>query len=127
MGDFRCHKCDAAWESQARQPGVKEICERCGAYLHCCKNCTHHRPSMHNQCYIPNTDWVSDRAGLNFCDEFTFRTHKDSKANANDDARAQAEALLGSDEGKAPSLDDLFGDVKSEDDPKDDFDKLFGG
>ena len=74
----RCHKCGKEWEGgkgqlgAKRQPGPKDSCEACTAYLHCCRNCRFHDPSVHNQCRIPNTEWVGDRMGLNYCDEFEF-------------------------------------------------------
>lgn len=127
MGEYRCHRCGAAWESQARQPGVKEICDACGAYLHCCKNCSHHRRDRHNQCYIPNTDWVGDRATLNFCDEFSFQVCR--HATVDDDggtARSAAQALLGETGETTPTLDQLFDDARGTASPPRDFDALFG-
>jgi len=120
-----CHKCGAPWESTMRQPGFKEFCAACNAYLHCCKNCKYHRRGSPNQCYIPNTEPVSNRAGANFCEEFAF---KDSEADREETAQADAarrklEDLLGpvetrnpaadllqSDTPKPKSLDDLFRD-----------------
>ncbi|HIJ66516.1 MAG TPA: hypothetical protein HPP77_11265 [Candidatus Hydrogenedentes bacterium] len=68
----RCHNCGAEWVSEKRQPGAKEYCEDCAAYLHCCLNCRFHDKYAPNECRIPNTEGVSDRAGANFCDEFEF-------------------------------------------------------
>ncbi len=111
-----CHRCGTEWVSDKRQPGVKETCVKCGAYLHCCLNCRFHDPHAHNECYIPNTEWVGDRKGANFCDEFEFRdtqpgedeNHSEVKREK---ARKALEALLG-DAGatgsKPKSLDDLF-------------------
>ena len=73
MDAHYCHKCNTPWENDKRSPGFKETCSGCGAYLHCCKNCRFHVPTAHNQCYIPDTEYVVNRAGLNFCEEFAFR------------------------------------------------------
>jgi hypothetical protein len=70
----RCHACGHPWEDPVRkQPVPKAFCEACSAYLHCCLNCVHFTPGMHNDCYIPTTDWVGDKGGANFCNEFTFK------------------------------------------------------
>jgi hypothetical protein len=112
----RCHKCGSEWISEKKQPAVKEYCAVCTAYLHCCLNCRFHDPHAHNQCYIPNTEWVSDRAGGNFCDEFEF-ADRDATAPASMGKQRAHEALKG-----------LFGDVDDEGIKKgpDDFKELFG-
>jgi hypothetical protein len=111
----RCHRCGNEWVSDKRQPGPKEFCSGCSAYLHCCLNCRFHDKHAHNQCQIPNTEWVSDRAGCNFCDEFEFAGTNAQTADAGkkDEAR--------------DAFSDLFGDAGSE--PQkgpDDFKRLFG-
>lgn len=70
---FHCFNCQAPWESTLRQPAVKETCEQCGAYLHCCKNCRFHRQGYPNACFIPDTEKIADKRRANFCDEFEFR------------------------------------------------------
>ena len=111
----RCHKCGAEWISDKRRPGVKEFCEQCAAYLHCCLNCRFHDPTQHNQCRIPNTDWVGNRAGANFCDEFEFA---DTEQQADDSAKkAQARQ----------ALDSLFGDTAAPKKKPSSLDDLFGG
>ena len=111
----RCHRCGTAWDSEKRVPGVKEFCEKCSGYLHCCLNCKHHNPAYHNQCAIPNTDWVGDKAGTNFCDEFEFM---DAQAAAKDDVKIAS---------AKNALDDLFGDEpeRSEGSKLDRFKNLF--
>lgn len=124
-----CHKCGAPWLSSLRVPGVKEICETCDAYLHCCRNCRHHRRGLPNQCYIPNTEAVADRAGCNFCDDFEFHdadvAAKDRDAEAR--ARAQALGLLGAAGGEETALRDaLLEDRPARKDPRAGLDDLFG-
>lgn len=111
MASFFCHKCAAPWESDKRQPGFKETCTGCGAYLHCCKNCRFHTPSAPNQCYIPNTEYVADRKGLNFCEEFEFREglpKSDANTQKQQQARETLNSLFGDDDAKPGSFDDLF-------------------
>ena len=114
----RCHRCGTEWVSEKRQPGVKETCPKCSAYLHCCRNCRFHDKTQHNECRIPNTEWVGDRVGLNFCDEFEF---------------ADTTAAIGEDKGKKKARDAfgaLFGNAapSADKDAKqlDEFKKLFG-
>jgi len=111
----RCHKCDAEWAGEKRVPGFKEYCENCSAYLHCCLNCRFHDPAYHNQCQIPNTDWVGNKSGLNFCDEFEFADTDATRSNRTGEEKGKKDfsALFGDSETdipKTPGLDDLFGD-----------------
>ena len=113
----RCHRCQTPWVSEAtKTPGVKESCESCSAYLHCCLNCRFYLPSAHNECYIGTTEWVGDKEGANFCDEFEF---KDEEAIAEE--KSDKDAVKG-------QLDSLFGDsdTPSEGDALDRFKGLFG-
>jgi hypothetical protein len=114
----RCHQCGAVWDGKGKkQPGPKDICDKCSAYLHCCLNCRYYDPSAHNQCYIPTTEWVGDKAGGNFCDEFEFadRTAEKGNADAGHEARNALDSLFGGDKDASTDADKL-----------DDFKKLFG-
>lgn len=112
----RCHRCQTQWVSEAKRPGFKEACESCSAYLHCCMNCRHHSPSLHNQCAIPTTDFVGDRQGANFCEDFEFKDHDPATAKDNESkqVRGKLDDLFGGETGEpSESLDrfkDLFGD-----------------
>jgi hypothetical protein len=48
----------------------RSICDSCGEYLHCCYNCQNFQEGLSNNCKIPGTEYVVDRAKNNFCDEF---------------------------------------------------------
>lgn len=48
----------------------REVCDRCGSSLHCCKNCVYYKPGLPNDCLIPGTDTISDRTAMNFCEDF---------------------------------------------------------
>jgi hypothetical protein len=106
-----CHQCKSDWTADKRTPGVKEICPACGAYLHCCLNCRHYDAHAHNKCRIPNTDWVGDRRGPNFCDEFDFAAPGAPRdPHRTDEARQAFGELFGDEEGgeAPPDFDDLF-------------------
>ena len=85
---------------------MKEFCEECSAYLHCCLNCRFHDPSVHNECAIPTTDWVGDKEGANFCDEFVFIDVGDASSaeDGSSQARRALEDVLG--DSDAPSDSD---------------------
>lgn len=104
-----CHRCGTAWEGELRQPGVKEYCGKCSAYLHCCLNCRFQDRTRPNQCRVPNTETITDRASANFCDEFSFREKSSQTPEKAGAASAQAGALFGEPEVRAPSLNDFFG------------------
>ena len=113
-----CHRCGSEWDGGGKkQPGPKDICGSCSGYLHCGLNCRYYEPSAHNQCYIPTTEWVGDKAGCNFCDEFEFadRSTEKTGGQAGDQARNALDSLFGGSDESTRNLDKL-----------DDFRKLFG-
>ncbi len=65
-----CWRCGApvALESV----GARDCCDRCHAYLHCCRSCDFYEPGAHNDCREPNADAVADKEQGNFCDHFRF-------------------------------------------------------
>jgi hypothetical protein len=88
-----CHACGAEVEILDRV-GRRDACERCGADLHCCKNCRHHDPFAQNQCREPAADVViRDREAGNFCDHFAFRDGRPERDPV-EDAKAKLEALF---------------------------------
>ncbi|MCP4639347.1 MAG: hypothetical protein GY851_02885 [bacterium] len=113
---MKCHSCGREWttEKRVKVPGVKESCEQCNAYLHCCLNCKFHDTGKHNECTVPNSDWVGDRTGANFCDHFAFRAFGDGDSTGQPDAGRSA-------------LDKLFGDSDTPNDEErlDAFNNLF--
>ena len=67
-----CYKCGAQLPDRERVP-FKELCPKCEAFLHCCKNCRLYSVDAHNHCRSHTTDYVPDVERGNFCDEFDFR------------------------------------------------------
>ena len=68
---MKCYRC----EGQVSTDGSvtrSDTCTSCGAYLHCCKNCAFYDKGAHNRCREPQSEWVTDREGANFCEFFTF-------------------------------------------------------
>lgn len=88
-----CHACGAEIPP-AERIGRRETCARCGAELHCCRNCRFYAPGMHNDCAETQAERVVEKARSNFCDYFALG----GGAPGATDGRAAARARL----------DDLF-------------------
>ena len=91
-----CYSCGAEWVEQ-EAPGFSVTCEKCGEFLHCCRNCRFHAPGQHNDCREPQADPVSDKDTRNLCEWFQFADRdaagdSDHRGSA---ARAKLEALFG--------------------------------
>ncbi len=48
----------------------RATCDKCMAWLHCCKNCLNYKPGAPNDCAVPGTEYIADREAANFCEEF---------------------------------------------------------
>ena len=114
-----CWNCGWEWE-ETRQPGMGETCPDCFAYIHCCKNCKLYEPTVHNECRSHTSDFVADKAGRNFCEEFLFVVRElvndDAVAKQSSNARDKFNKLFGDSSGAT---------AESSDDPKTKFYKLF--
>jgi hypothetical protein len=87
-----CHRCGA---EVTRDPvGVRDTCERCRAYLHCCRNCEFYEVGAHNDCREPNSEMVADKEEGNFCDYFRFGSAPRAAQSGRSDARAKLEGLF---------------------------------
>lgn len=124
---YTCFNCGAAWDSSLRQPAVKETCEGCGAYLHCCRNCTYHRQGYPNACYIPDTEKIADRRRANFCDEFEFISvaTREKRAGAPKQGDATLAALLGEGSDTLESTSGVKEWLGTSDKTPEEFDDLF--
>ena len=87
----RCHRCGAV--AEVERVGVRDVCARCAAYLHCCRNCGFYEPGHHNDCREPNAERVADKEAGNFCDYFRPAGQGAAGAPAGD-ARARLDALF---------------------------------
>ena len=68
-----CHACGREIRVLGKVGRTAE-CSECGADLHCCRNCRFFDTGVANQCREPNAEYVSDKAGANFCDYFEVNT-----------------------------------------------------
>jgi len=72
---YYCFKCRNEIEFIVKvgiKVGRYDTCAHCAADLHACKNCRFYNPSLHNQCRIPEADFIRDREITNFCTHFDF-------------------------------------------------------
>ncbi|KAF3362631.1 Uncharacterized protein PHSC3_000870 [Chlamydiales bacterium STE3] len=67
-----CWHCAEEIQDLPKQIPFRLTCPHCDTYLHCCSNCSHYQPGRSNDCKIPGTDWVADRQGINFCEDFVL-------------------------------------------------------
>lgn len=75
-----CYQCGAPWEeTPGSQPGKRESCSKCGADIHCCRNCRLFDPSAANQCLSRTVEAVREKEKANYCDEFDFSVSRGEK------------------------------------------------
>ena len=74
-----CHACGAEWE-EAHEPGRQEACLKCGADMHCCRNCGYYDTSRGDDCQLRNTDPPVEKERWNDCPEFRLAQRKNSLA-----------------------------------------------
>jgi DNA-directed RNA polymerase subunit RPC12/RpoP len=70
---YYCHKCRNEIEFIVKvgiKVGRLDTCPHCSADMHVCKNCRFYDPSLHNQCRIPEADFIRERDVANFCHHF---------------------------------------------------------
>jgi hypothetical protein len=65
-----CWRCGA--DVALERVGARDACEKCHAYLHCCRGCDFYEPGAHNDCREPSAEPVADKEQGNFCDFFRF-------------------------------------------------------
>ncbi len=88
----RCHCC--AGEVSSSRIGVRDFCDRCQAYLHCCRNCEFYEPGAHNDCRESSAEPVADKEQGNFCDYFRFAALNPKLTTSSAQARAKLDQLF---------------------------------
>jgi hypothetical protein len=89
---MRCHRCGTAVAGE--RVGVRAVCERCSAYLHCCRNCDFYAPGVANDCREPTAERVADKEQGNFCDHFRPPPAARTATDPTQTTRAQLAALF---------------------------------
>lgn len=108
---MKCWKCGAEQETPSdKKISFRALCEKCGAWLHCCKNCRNYKPGLPNDCAIPGTEYIADREANNYCEEYQLLGTGPLKTG---DVNEAARRLFGDEENKKEGT------------PKNPFDSLF--
>jgi hypothetical protein len=95
-------------------------------YLHCCHNCRFHDPKKHNECHIPNSEFVRDRFAANFCEEFEFTASGNAIQASRDRALQSFASLFGDSAYTDNSATEGDWDPKNHsDDAREAFNRLF--
>ena len=75
---FACFNCGHRIPLLSAQKVMKkDTCPQCGTDLHCCKNCRHFDPAVHNECRETQAEWVRLKDQANYCDYFDPATRAD--------------------------------------------------
>jgi hypothetical protein len=91
---FACFQCGFPYSVQDRI-GRNDVCPRCEADLHCCRNCRHYNPRAHNECNEPQAEWVREKDRSNYCDYFdSKRGGEHDRSGAREDAKSRFEDLF---------------------------------
>jgi len=85
-----CHACGAIWEEK-HEPGVRDLCLRCGADMHCCLNCRIYDPRKSRRCASMTADPPSDKEAANSCDEFQLADRPSGEPSPADRKKATEE------------------------------------
>ena len=92
---MRCHACQSEIPiASGESLGFRDSCDRCGADLHVCLNCTHYAPSVYNECREPNAERILDRDRANRCDYFRPHTSGGGEEDSREEALSNLERLF---------------------------------
>lgn len=92
---MNCWKCGAEYPApQWGKLPFRASCDKCLEDLHCCKNCVYHKPGFPNDCAVPGTEFVADRAKNNLCEDFKIAGKGPSSKPNGIDPKARFNALF---------------------------------
>jgi hypothetical protein len=102
----RCHNCSTTLPPDT---DFRSNCPKCGAALHCCKQCAHFEPSKLFQCLKPVPARIAVKDQANECDLFEPRVTvaRDAAPGATPAYPSPSQALRGTNEARA-AFDSLF-------------------
>ena len=92
MSTTACHACGSAIALE--KIGVRDVCDRCSAYLHSCRQCDFYEAGAHNDCRETNADLVADKDAGNFCDYFRVGAARAAGRSGTTGARDALERLF---------------------------------
>jgi hypothetical protein len=108
---MKCWKCgtDLPDPPMGKLP-FRALCDRCSAWLHCCKNCRNYHPGLPNDCAVPGTEYIADREAVNFCEEFQLLGLPPAKTADPNEVAKKLFKDSASDQPKRTNFDNLFSD-----------------
>ncbi|MCD6165710.1 hypothetical protein J7K19_03250 [bacterium] len=92
-----CYKCGVEISLPGNdKPRRQDLCPKCSAPLHCCRNCRFYDPKAYHQCREPQAEWVRDKEIANFCEYFELGKGKTDQAaqKRREEARKKLESLF---------------------------------
>lgn len=95
--NVRCYRCGASLAALSLPLSRQDECPECRNYVHVCRMCVHFDSSVPRQCREDGAEEVREKERLNFCDWFeaSEQAFDEQYKNAEDEARAELEALFG--------------------------------
>jgi hypothetical protein len=96
---FNCWKCGEAIQLPAgSRVGSRDVCPRCDADLHVCRNCQFYDRSKNNQCAEPQAEWTREKEAANYCDYFSpnpvLMARRDPASSPTAEARRKFDSLF---------------------------------
>jgi hypothetical protein len=94
---LHCYRCGTSLARLTLPLSRLDECPSCRVHLHVCRMCVHYAPSKPKQCTEDDALEVRDKRSANFCDYFrpNPRAFAGDEMTAENQARAQLEALFG--------------------------------
>lgn len=98
-----CYRCGESLEALTLPLSRLDLCPGCGVELHVCRMCRHYAPSAPDACLEEDAPEFRTKTAANFCDYFRPNpdAFDDAEKKAEDQARAQLDAMFGNDDGAA--------------------------
>lgn len=84
-----CHQCGTVY-GLSGTPGRSETCEKCGADLHACLNCSHYDVTVAHRCRERRAEPVLEKAAANFCEWYEFARRAGWKPDSYGQSREQS-------------------------------------
>ena len=103
-----CWKCGQDASEHPQPLSTYAECSACGAYLHCCRTCSHWNPKLRISCEETRAEEVKDRETANFCQWFTTtsKVHQSQIESASAQAARDQLTNLFSHDGAASNVSD---------------------
>ena len=111
---LRCYRCGASLSSLTLPLSQRDQCPDCSVFVHVCRMCTQYDPAVPRQCREDDSEDVTDKEKLNFCDWFqpSPEAYDGRHKRAAERAQSELDALFGGGSGPADAQDDALKDAE---------------